>query len=50
MEQARESSLPDEFEEDAPIGEDAARRVRAHAPAGCLICAFEEAESEWDDE
>jgi hypothetical protein len=49
MEQARDWSLLDEFE-DAPITEQAAQRVRAHASAGCLICAFEEAESEWDDE
>jgi hypothetical protein len=50
MEPAREWSLLDEIEEDAPITEDAAQRVRAHASAGCLICAFEAAESEWDDE
>jgi hypothetical protein len=50
MEQARQWSLLDEFEEDAPITEEAAQRVRTHASAGCLICAFEEAEGEWDDE
>ena len=50
MEQARQWSLSDEFEEDAPISQEAAQRVRAHAPAGCLFCVFEEAEGEWDDE
>ena len=39
-------SLIDEIEEDAPISEQAALRVRNCAPAGCLICAIEE----WEDE
>jgi hypothetical protein len=50
MEQARYWSLLDEIEDDAPIIEQAAQRVRAHASAGCLICSFEEAESVWEDE
>ena len=50
MEQARDWSLLDETEDDAPITEQAAQRVRANAPAGCLICAFEEAGGEWEDE
>ncbi len=50
MEQARQWSLLDEFEADAPISEEAAQRVRAHASAGCLICAFEEAEGGRDGE
>ena len=36
----------DEIEDDAPVTEAAARRVRNCAPTGCLICAIEE----WDDE
>ena len=50
MEQARDWTLLDEIEDDAPISEQAAQRVRAHASAGCFICAFEEAEGAGDDE
>ena len=50
MEQALGWSLIDEIEDDAPITEDAAQRVRDHAAEGCFICAIEEGESEWDDE
>ena len=50
MEQARDWTLLDESEDDAPVTEQAAERVREHASAGCLICAVDEAESEWDDE
>lgn len=39
-------SLLDEIEEDSPITEQTALRVRDSAPAGCLICVLEE----WDDE
>ena len=39
-------SLIDEIEEDAPITERTAHKVRDSADAGCLICAIEE----WDDE
>ena len=38
--------LFDEIDDDAPITEQAARKVRDSAAAGCLICAIEE----WDDE
>jgi hypothetical protein len=50
MEQARDWTIFDEIEDDGPITEQAAQRVRANAPAGCLICALEEGEAEWDDE
>jgi hypothetical protein len=46
MEQASDWTLLDEIEDDEPITEQAAQRVREHALAGCLICALEE----WDDE
>lgn len=39
----------DEIADDGPITEQAAQSVRAHAPAGCLICAIE-GEDGWDDE
>ena len=39
-------SLIDEIEEDAPITEQAAQKVRRCAPAGCLLCLLDE----WDDE
>jgi hypothetical protein len=50
MEQARDWTILDEIEDDSPITEQAAQRVRANASAGCLICAIEEAEGDWDDE
>ena len=50
MEQAHDWSLIDEIEDDAPITDDAAQRVRAHAADGCFVCAIEEDESQWDDE
>ena len=46
MEQARDWTLLDEIEGDGPVTEQAAQRVRANAPADCLICALED----WDDE
>ena len=39
-------SLIDQIEDEAPISEQAALRVREAAAPGCLICAIEE----WDDE
>jgi hypothetical protein len=39
-------SLLDEIDEDGPISEQTAIRVKNSAAAGCLICAIEE----WDDE
>lgn len=50
MEQAVDWSLLDEIEDDSPISEARAQKVRDHAPAGCLVCVLEETESEWDDE
>jgi hypothetical protein len=50
MEQARDWTILDEIEDDAPITEQAAQSVRANAPAGCLICVIEEGDGEWDDE
>jgi hypothetical protein len=46
MEQARNWELLDEMEDDSPITEEAAQRVRDHAAEGCLICVLEN----WDDE
>ena len=43
-------SLLDETEEDSPITVEAAQNVRAHAAEGCLICAIEEGDYQWDDE
>ena len=48
MEQDR--SLIDEIEDGAPIGEEAAQNVRHCAPAGCLTCALEEWDDEWEGE
>ena len=48
MEQATSWSLLDELEDDAPITQQAAQKVRDHAPPGCLICVLED--EEWDDE
>ena len=50
MEQAQDWSLIDEIDDDGPITEPAAQRIRAKARAGCLICAIEESDAEWDDE
>ena len=50
MEQAPTWGPLDEIEDDGPIAEQAAQTVRANAPVGCLICALEEEEDEWDDE
>lgn len=50
MEQLRDWTLLDEIEDDGPITEQAAQRVRDHAPAGCLMCAIEEGDDQWDDE
>jgi hypothetical protein len=50
MEQAMDWSLLDEIDDDSPITEQAAQRVRAHAEEGCLICAIEEGDDQWDDE
>ena len=50
MEQAPDWTLLDEFDDDGPITEPAAQRVRTHASAGCLICVMDEAGDEWDDE
>jgi hypothetical protein len=50
MEQVSGWTWLDEIEDDGPITEEAAQRVRDNAPAGCLICALEEGGGEWDDE
>lgn len=50
MERPRDWTLLDEIEDDEPITEQAAQRVRDHAPAGCLMCAIEEGDDPWDDE
>ncbi len=50
MEQGRDWGLIDEIEDDGPISERAAQRVRAHAASGCLVCAIEKGDEEWDDE
>jgi hypothetical protein len=46
MEQAEVWTLLDEIEDDGPISALSAQRVRANAPAGCLICALEEGDDE----
>ena len=33
-------------DDDGPVSQEAAERVRDHAATGCLMCALEE----WDDE
>jgi len=39
-------SLLDDIEDDGPVSEAAALRIRDSAAPGCLICAFDE----WEDE
>ena len=39
-------TLFDEDDEDGPVSQEAAERVRQHSSAGCLMCELDE----WDDE
>jgi hypothetical protein len=51
MEQAsRYWDLLDDIEDDAPITEQVAQRIRENAPSGCLICEIEKEDAQWDDD